>query len=176
VGRRRHRRTAAASIPDVRRRRPNRRCRAALRGLSASVAPYPALQLIDGAQRDDRAASLPPPSLNPPPDTANAMKDVAVVWYCRTGIARAKRGALNATHGIPLTARVLRHAVGRAGIEAGEIDDAVLGCGLPEGVTAPRAPTRREIAPPLQPCLRLIPTTGARYVREGSGNEASLAS
>jgi acetyl-CoA C-acetyltransferase len=63
------------------------------------------------------------------------MKDVAVVSYCRTGIARAKRGALNATHGIPLTAHVLRHAVLRAGIEAGEVDDVVLGCGLPEGAT-----------------------------------------
>ena len=39
------------------------------------------------------------------------MKDVAVVAYCRTGIARATRGALNQTHGIPMTAHVLRHAV-----------------------------------------------------------------
>jgi len=27
------------------------------------------------------------------------MKDIAVVAYCRTGIARATRGALNQTHG-----------------------------------------------------------------------------
>jgi len=63
------------------------------------------------------------------------MKDVAVVSYCRTGIARATRGALNQTHGIPMTAHVLRHAVERAGIEAGEVEDVVLGCGLPEGAT-----------------------------------------
>lgn len=63
------------------------------------------------------------------------MKDVAVVSYCRTGIARARRGALNATHGIPLTAHVLRHAVERARIEAGEVEDVVVGCGLPEGAT-----------------------------------------
>lgn len=30
------------------------------------------------------------------------MKDVAIVGYCRTGIAKAGRGALNRTHGIPL--------------------------------------------------------------------------
>ena len=36
------------------------------------------------------------------------MKDVAVVAYCRTGIARAVRGALNQTHGIPLAAHVLQ--------------------------------------------------------------------
>lgn len=63
------------------------------------------------------------------------MKDVAVVAYCRTGIARATRGALNQTHGIPMAAHVMREAVARAGIEAGEIEDVILGCGLPEGAT-----------------------------------------
>src|SRR5262245_48211631 len=63
------------------------------------------------------------------------MRDVAVVAYCRTGIAKAGRGALNHTHGIPLAAHVMRHAVERAGIAAGEVEDVVLGCGLPEGAT-----------------------------------------
>src|SRR5256712_13782285 len=65
------------------------------------------------------------------------MKDVAVVAYCRTGIARATRGALNQTHGIPMTAHVLRHAVKRAGINPAEVEDVVLGCGPPEGATGP---------------------------------------
>jgi acetyl-CoA C-acetyltransferase len=63
------------------------------------------------------------------------MKDVAVVAYCRTGIAKAQRGALNQTHGIPMTAHVLRNAVKRAGIDPGEVEDVVVGCGLPEGAT-----------------------------------------
>ncbi len=63
------------------------------------------------------------------------MKDIAVVAYCRTGIAKATRGALNQTHGIPLTAHVLRHAVKRAGVDPAEIEDVVVGCGLPEGAT-----------------------------------------
>lgn len=63
------------------------------------------------------------------------MKDVAVVAYCRTGIARAVRGALNQTHGIPMMAHVLRHAVERAGVDSAEIEDVVVGCGLPEGAT-----------------------------------------
>jgi acetyl-CoA C-acetyltransferase len=63
------------------------------------------------------------------------MRDVAVLSYCRTGIARAKRGALNQTHGIPLTAHVLKEAVARARVEAGAIEDVVVGCGLPEGAT-----------------------------------------
>lgn len=63
------------------------------------------------------------------------MKDVAVVSYCRTGIARAVRGALNRTHGIPMASHVINGAVARAGIEAQEVEDVVLGCGLPEGAT-----------------------------------------
>ncbi|SEE70584.1 acetyl-CoA C-acetyltransferase [Rhizobiales bacterium GAS191] len=63
------------------------------------------------------------------------MKDVAVIGYCRTGIAKAVRGALNQTHGIPLAAHVLRHAVERAQLDLAEIEDVVLGCGLPEGAT-----------------------------------------
>lgn len=63
------------------------------------------------------------------------MKDVAIVSYCRTGIAKATRGALNQTHGIAMAAHVMRHAVTRAKIEAGEIEDVILGCGLPEGAT-----------------------------------------
>ena len=47
------------------------------------------------------------------------MKDVAVVAYCRTGIAKASRGALNQTHGIAMAVHVLRNAVERARIEAG---------------------------------------------------------
>jgi acetyl-CoA C-acetyltransferase len=63
------------------------------------------------------------------------MKDVAVVSYCRTGIAKAVRGALNQTHGIPLAAHVLRQVVARARIDPAEVEDVVLGCGLPEGAT-----------------------------------------
>jgi acetyl-CoA C-acetyltransferase len=63
------------------------------------------------------------------------MKDVAIVSYGRTGIAKAGRGALNATHGIPLLAHVLQHVVAKAQIEAGEIEDVIIGCGLPEGAT-----------------------------------------
>lgn len=63
------------------------------------------------------------------------MKDVAVVSYCRTGIAKAVRGALNRTHGIPMAGHVMSHAVARAGIDKAEVEDVVLGCGLPEGAT-----------------------------------------
>jgi len=54
------------------------------------------------------------------------MRDVAVIGYCRTGIAKAGRGALNQTHGIPMAAHVLRHAVQRAGVDEAEVEDACL--------------------------------------------------
>jgi acetyl-CoA C-acetyltransferase len=63
------------------------------------------------------------------------MRDVAVLSYCRTGIAKAGRGALNQTHGIPMAAHVLRHAARRAGVDGAEVEDVILGCGLPEGAT-----------------------------------------
>ncbi|MCP5431869.1 MAG: acetyl-CoA C-acyltransferase [Alphaproteobacteria bacterium] len=63
------------------------------------------------------------------------MRDVAVVAYCRTGIAKAVRGALNQTHGIAMLAHAMKAAVARAGIAGGEIEDVVIGCGLPEGAT-----------------------------------------
>lgn len=63
------------------------------------------------------------------------MKDVAILSYCRTAIAKAGRGALNQTHGIPMAAHVMRGAVERAGIHVGEVEEVVLGCGLPEGST-----------------------------------------
>ncbi|HVY85737.1 MAG TPA: thiolase family protein [Caulobacterales bacterium] len=63
------------------------------------------------------------------------MRDVAIIGYCRTGIAKAQRGALNQTHGVPMAAHVMKEAVARAKIEAGEVEDVVLGCGLPEGAT-----------------------------------------
>lgn len=63
------------------------------------------------------------------------MKDVAIVGYCRTGIAKAQRGALNQTHGVAMAAHVMQQALARAKVEAGEIEDVVLGCGLPEGAT-----------------------------------------
>jgi acetyl-CoA C-acetyltransferase len=61
------------------------------------------------------------------------MPDAAILSYARTPIGKAFRGALNHTHGATLGAHVLRHAVQRAGIDPGEVEDVVLGCAFPEG-------------------------------------------
>lgn len=63
------------------------------------------------------------------------MKDVAIVAYGRTGIAKAVRGALNQTHGIAMLSHVLKSVVARTIVEPAEIEDVIIGCGLPEGAT-----------------------------------------
>lgn len=63
------------------------------------------------------------------------MREAAIVSVARTGIGRAFRGSLNKTHGAALAAHVIKHAVERAKIDAAEVEDVVIGCGLPEGAT-----------------------------------------
>src|SRR5213594_1397084 len=63
------------------------------------------------------------------------MADAVIVSTARTGIGRAYRGAFNNTHGATLAGHVISHAVRRAGIEPGEVEDVILGCALPEGAT-----------------------------------------
>ncbi len=61
------------------------------------------------------------------------MREAVIVSTARTGIGKAYRGALNATKSPTLTGHVLDHAIRRAGIEAGEIEDFVLGTVLGAG-------------------------------------------
>jgi len=63
------------------------------------------------------------------------MPDAVIVSTARTPIGRAVRGAFNLTHGAALAGHVIRHAVERARIEPGAVEDVVMGCALPEGAT-----------------------------------------
>ncbi len=64
-----------------------------------------------------------------------AMREAVIVSTARTPIGKAYRGAFNNTHGATLTGHAIRHAVERAHVEGGEVEDVVIGCGLPEGAT-----------------------------------------
>jgi len=55
------------------------------------------------------------------------MREAVIVSTARTGIGRAYRGSLNNTKSPSLTGHVIAHAVGRAGIDAAEVEDVVLG-------------------------------------------------
>ena len=63
------------------------------------------------------------------------MRDAVIVSYARTGLAKSVRGGFNITHGAAMAGHVIQHAVARAGLEGGEVEDVILGCGGPEGAT-----------------------------------------
>ena len=63
------------------------------------------------------------------------MTEAVIVSTARTPIGKAFRGAFNKTHGAVLASHAIRHAVDRAGVEVDEVEDVILGCGLPEGAT-----------------------------------------
>jgi acetyl-CoA acetyltransferase family protein len=61
------------------------------------------------------------------------MTHAVIVSTARTPIGRAYRGALNDIRSPTLMAHAIRHAVERAGIEGGEVDDVVIGTVLAAG-------------------------------------------
>lgn len=61
------------------------------------------------------------------------MKEAVIVSTARTGIGRAYKGALNHTPSPSLLGHVIRHAVERAGVDAAEVEDAVIGTVLATG-------------------------------------------
>ena len=63
------------------------------------------------------------------------MTQAVIVSTARTPLAKSWKGAFNMTHGATLGGHVVKHAIARAGIEAAEVDDVLMGCALPEGAT-----------------------------------------
>jgi acetyl-CoA C-acetyltransferase len=72
------------------------------------------------------------------------MTNAVIVSTARTPLAKSWKGAFNMTHGATLGGHVVRHAVQRAGIEPGAIEDVLMGCANPEGATG--ANIARQIA------------------------------
>jgi acetyl-CoA C-acetyltransferase len=63
------------------------------------------------------------------------MTQAVIVSTARTPLAKSWRGAFNMTHGATLGGHAVKAAVERAGIEAGAIEDVLIGCATPEGAT-----------------------------------------
>jgi acetyl-CoA C-acetyltransferase len=63
------------------------------------------------------------------------MREAVIVSTARTPIGKAYRGAFNNTQGQELGGHAIAHAVKRAGIEPGLVEDVVLGCALQQGST-----------------------------------------
>ena len=63
------------------------------------------------------------------------MTQAVIVSTARTPLAKSWKGAFNMTHGATLGGHAIEHAVQRAGIDPGEVDDVLMGCANPEGAT-----------------------------------------
>ena len=63
------------------------------------------------------------------------MSKAVIVSTARTPLAKSWKGAFNMTHGATLGGHAVQHAIKRAGIEAAEVDDVIMGCATPEGAT-----------------------------------------
>jgi len=63
------------------------------------------------------------------------MRQAVIVSTARTPLTKSHRGEFNITPGPTLASFAVRAAVDRAGIDPGLIEDAILGCGYPEGIT-----------------------------------------
>lgn len=73
------------------------------------------------------------------------MTDIAIVSTARTALAKSVRGSFNATHPIVLAGHALSHAMARAGVDPAEVEDVILGVGMPEGATGFNIPRNAAI-------------------------------
>ena len=72
------------------------------------------------------------------------MSKAVIVSTARTPLTKSWKGAFNMTHGATLGGHAVREAVKRAGIDAGDVEDVLMGCANPEGATG--ANIARQIA------------------------------
>ena len=72
------------------------------------------------------------------------MSKAVIVSTARTPLAKSWKGAFNMTHGATLGGHAVKHAIQRAGIDAAEVEDVIMGCANPEGATG--ANIARQIA------------------------------
>ncbi len=61
------------------------------------------------------------------------MREAVIVSTARTPIGKAYRGAFNNTEAPTLGGHAVKHAVQRAGLEPGEVEDVIMGCAMPQG-------------------------------------------
>jgi len=63
------------------------------------------------------------------------MSQAVIVSTARTPLAKSWKGGFNMTHGATLGGHAVQHAIARAGIDAAEVEDVIMGCANPEGAT-----------------------------------------
>ena len=93
------------------------------------------------------------------------MREAVIVSTARTPLTKAHRGEFNITSGPALAAFAVAAAVQRSGIDPNQIDDAVLGCGYPEGITGRNVARQTVIRAGLP--LTIAGTTVNRFCASG---------
>src|SRR5436190_2115225 len=63
------------------------------------------------------------------------MREAVIVSTARTGLAKSARGGFNMTHGAVMAGHAIKHAIAKADIQPGEVEDVYMGCANPEGAT-----------------------------------------
>jgi len=63
------------------------------------------------------------------------MTNALIVSTARTPLAKSWKGAFNMTHGATLGGHAVKHALQRAGVDAAQVEDVIMGCANPEGAT-----------------------------------------
>jgi acetyl-CoA C-acetyltransferase len=93
------------------------------------------------------------------------MREAVIVSTARTPLTKAHRGELNITPGATLASFAVRAAVERSGVDPALIEDAILGCGYPEGVTGRNVARQAVIRSGLP--LSIAGTTVNRFCASG---------
>jgi acetyl-CoA C-acetyltransferase len=63
------------------------------------------------------------------------MREAVIVSTARTGMGKSVRGSFNQTHGAVMGGHAVKNAIARAGLDPAEVEDVIMGCGMPEGAT-----------------------------------------
>ncbi|MGE8685594.1 MAG: acetyl-CoA C-acyltransferase [Achromobacter sp.] len=109
------------------------------------------------------------------------MREAVIVSTARTPITKAGRGEFNLIAGPTLAAHAVRAAVERAGVDPALIEDAIIGCGYPEGATGRNIGRQAVVRAGLPPSvggatvnrycasgLQAIATAASRIVMDGA--------
>jgi len=91
--------------------------------------------------------------------------EAVIVSGARTPIGKAFRGAFNMTHGATMAGHTIKHAVERAGVNPHDIEDTVIGVGMPEGATGHNLARNAAIRAGLP--ISVAGTTITRYCASG---------
>src|SRR6478735_12690327 len=93
------------------------------------------------------------------------MREAVIVSTARTPLTKAHRGEFNITPGPTLASFAVRAAVERSGVDPWMIEDAILGCGYPEGITGRNIARQTVIRAGLP--LSIAGTTITRFCASG---------